>query len=104
MTSLLLLTSLLFYAHVHEMGVAAPCGKKVAASKHAFSLGAAGFAALAFAAIPEDNCNKSAASDCQPSPYAANLCLANFKVPLSFCEMDTSSDPLDPARPWSPFA
>jgi hypothetical protein len=55
----------------------------VAASKHVFSLGAAGFAALAFMAIPEDNCNESAASDRQPSPYAANVPLPNFKVPLS---------------------
>jgi hypothetical protein len=90
------------------MGVAAPHGKTVAASKHAskhaFSLGAAGFAALAFVAIPEDNRNESAASDRQPSRYAANVPLPDLKVPLSVCEMDTSTDPLDPTHPWSPFA
>ena len=89
------------------MGVAAPRGKTLAASKHAskhaFSFGA-GFEALAFMAIPEDNHNESAASDRQPSPYAANVPLPDFKVPLSVCEMDTSTDPLDPAHPWSPFA
>jgi hypothetical protein len=63
-----------------------------------------GFAALAFLAIPEDNRNESAASDCQPSPCAANAPLPDFKVPLLVCEMDSGANPLDPACPWSPFA
>jgi hypothetical protein len=42
----------------------------VAASKHAFSFGAAGFATLAFLAIDNsDTCNENAATDNQPSHY-----------------------------------
>jgi hypothetical protein len=47
----------------------------VAASKHAFSFGAAGFATLAFLAIENsDTCNENAATDNQPSPYATERC------------------------------
>jgi len=90
------------------MGVAAAHGKTMAASKHAskhhFSFGAAGVAALAFVAIPEDNRNERAASGRQPTRHAANVPLPDFDVPLSVREMDNSTDSLDLGRPWSPFA
>jgi hypothetical protein len=77
----------------------------VAASKHAFSFGAAGFATLAFLAIENsDTCNENAATDNQPSPYATNALIPEFHPPVSVCEMDTDASPLNPDRPWSPLA
>jgi hypothetical protein len=77
----------------------------VAASKHAFSFGAAGFATLAFLAIDNsDTCNENAATDNQPSPYATGVPMPDFHLPISFREMDTDAYPLNPDRPWSPLA
>jgi hypothetical protein len=77
----------------------------VAASKHAFSFGAAGFATLAFLAIENsDTCNKNAATDNQPSPYATNVPIPDFHLPIPVCEMDTDAYPLNLDWPWSPLA
>jgi hypothetical protein len=77
----------------------------VAASKHAFSFGAAGFSALAFLAIQNsDTCNENAATDNQPSLYATDVPKPDFNLPLSVCEMDTDAYPLNPGWPWSPLA
>jgi hypothetical protein len=75
----------------------------VAASKHAFSFWAAGFATLAFLAIEiSDTCNENAATDNQPSPYATNVLMPDFHLPISVREMDTNAYPLNPDQPWSP--
>jgi hypothetical protein len=77
----------------------------VAASKHAFSFGAEGFATLAFLAIENsDTCNENAATDNQPSPYATDVPMPDFYLPISVHEMDTDAYPLNPDRPWSPLA
>jgi hypothetical protein len=69
----------------------------IAASNHVFSFGAAGFATLAFLAIKNsDTCNENAATDNQPSPYATNVPMPDFHLPISVCEMDTDAYPLNP--------
>jgi len=90
------------------MVVAAPRGKTMAASNHAskhhFSFGAAaGVAALAFVAVPEDNRNERSASGRQPPRHAAKVPLPDFDVPRTVQDMDKSGS-LDLGRPWSPFA